>query len=134
MKSIVVMALLACSLSAIAADSCAKASTNLGQAERKMYVRSISSNLSQWQPPAQIKIDRKLTIANWTAVWAMPSNTNQSVFVYSQEKSGLVFHDVWKDHTAAFDKTSIVQWVKKLSPTVPDDFANCLAETVSTKP
>jgi hypothetical protein len=62
---------------------------------------------------------------------ATPPGTEQRVFVYSLEKSGPVFHDVWRSHVAPSDKTSAVKWVKKLFSVVPDDFAERLAETVA---
>jgi hypothetical protein len=50
---------------------------------------------------------------------------------YSQEKSGMMFHDVWGGYATPSDKPDIVHWVKKLSSSVPDDFAECFAETVT---
>lgn len=116
---------------AFASGPCATASTTLTQPERKMYARSISSNLSKWQPPAQIKVQKAVTVANWTAVWATPTGMEQGVFFYSQEKSGLVFHDVWGGYAASSDKANVTQWVMKLSPSVPNDFAECFADAVT---
>ena len=130
-KTILIPLLLASSVPAFASDTCAKASTNLTPPERKMYARSISSNLSKWQPPAQIHLQKALTVANWTAVWATPTGAEQGVFFFSQEKSGLVYHDVWGGVAAPSEKVSVVQWVKKLSPSVPDDFAQCFADAVT---
>lgn len=131
MLTVVILAVMMISASAFAADPCAKASTTLPAVERKMYARSISSNLTKWTPPAQIKIDKGLTLAGWTAVWASPKDLEQGIFFYSQEKSGLVFHDVWGGYATPEDKPNIMQWVKKLSPSVPTDFAECIANTIT---
>ncbi len=131
MKTLTVIAFLMASFSAFAAAPCAKVSTTLTPVQRKMYARSISSNLTKWQSPAQIKIDKALTLENWTAVWATPQNAEQGIFFYSQEKSGLTFHDVWGGYATPSDKPNIVQWVKKLSPSAPDGFAECFAEIVT---
>jgi hypothetical protein len=133
MKTLTALALLIASFSAFATTPCAKVSTTLTPAQRKMYARSISSKLTKWRPPAQIKIDKALTLENWTAVWATRQNAEQGIFFYSQEKSGLTFHDVWGGYATPSDKPNIVQWVKKLSSSVPDDFAECFAETVTTR-
>lgn len=130
MKIFVITTLLMFSRFAFAANPCAREVTVLTAAQRKMYARSISSNLTKWQPPAAIKIDRALTIDNWTAIWATPKDMEQGVFFYSREKSGLTFHDVWGGFATPSDKPDIVRWVKKLSPSVPDDFAQCAAETI----
>jgi len=129
--AVVALAMLVFSGSAFAADPCAKTSTALVAAQRKMYARSISSNLSRWTPPAQIRIDKALTLEGWTAVWATPKDLEQGIFFYSQEKSGLTFHDVWGGSATPADKPNIVQWVKKLSPSVPPDFAECIANTIT---
>ncbi len=117
--------------SAVAANPCAGESTTLSAAEKKMYARSISSNLTKWEPPAQIKIGKAISLKNWTAVWATPKDAEQGVFFYSQEKSGLTFHDVWGGFAVPSDKPDIVRWVKKLSSSVPDNFAECAAETIA---
>ena len=130
-KTVLMAFLLARSLSAFAAEPCAKASTQLTPPERKMYARSISSNLFKWQPPAQIKIQKSLVVANWTAVWATPTGAEQGVFFYSEEKGSLVYHDVWGGYATPSEKAKLVQWVKKLSPSVPDEFAQCFADTVT---
>jgi hypothetical protein len=131
MKIITAITLLLSSFSVFAATPCTGASTTLTSAQRKMYARSISSNLTKWQSPALIKIDETLTLHNWTAVWAAPKDMEQGVFIYSQEKSGLTFHDVWGGYAEPSDKPIIVRWVKKLAPSVPDDFAECVAETIT---
>lgn len=43
----------------------------------------------------------------------------------------MMFHDVWGGYATPSDKPDIVHWVKKLSSSVPDDFAECFAETVT---
>lgn len=131
MKDLVAIFLLISSLSASATVPCAKVSTTITPVQQKMYGRSISSNLAKWQPPDQIKIDKELTMGNWTAVWATPKGAEQGIFFYSQEKSGLTYHDVWAGYATPAEKPSIVQWVKKLSPSVPNDFAECFADTVT---
>lgn len=80
MKTLTALILLIASFSAFAAAPCAKVSTTLTPAQRKIYTRSISSNLTKWQPPAQIKIEKALTLENWTAVWATPPNAEQGIF------------------------------------------------------
>jgi hypothetical protein len=130
-KILAIAILLMLSRSAVAANPCAGESTNLFASEKKMYARSISSNLTKWEPPAQIKIAKKISLKNWTAVWATPKNTEQGIFFYSQEKSGLTFHDVWGGFALPSDKPDIVRWVKKLSSSVPDNFAECAAETIT---
>jgi hypothetical protein len=127
----VIAVLLMFSGSAIAANPCASVSTTLSAAEKKMYAQSISSNLTKWEPPAQIKIEKAISLKNWTAVWATPKNTEQGIFFYSQEKSGLKFHDVRGGFALPSDKPNIVRWIKKLSSSVPDDFAECAAETIT---
>jgi len=127
MKTIAFM-FLACTLTAYAADPCATAKTTLTAAEKKMYARSISSNLTKFVPPAQITVDRSMSIGNWTAVWATPKSAEQGVFFYSQEKSGLKYYDVWGGYAQPAEKSSLVQWVKKLDPSAPDAFAQCFAE------
>jgi hypothetical protein len=131
MKILVIAVLLVFSGSAVAANPCAGESATLSAAEKKMYARSISSNLTKWQPPDQIKIDKATSLKNWTAVWATPKGVEQGIFFYSQEKSGLTFHDVWGGYATPSEKPGIVQWVKQLSSSVPDDFAQCFAETVT---
>ena len=131
MRTTVALALLICSLPAFGADSCANVSTALTAPQKRMYARSISSNLTKWQPPAQIEIDRSLTLGNWTAVWATPKDMEQGIFFFSQGKGGLAFRDVWGGYATPSDKPDIVRWVKKLSPSVPDDFAECFAKTVT---
>lgn len=131
MKIPTAFALLIASFPAFAATPCAKVSTALAPAQRKMYARSIASNLTTRQPPSQIKIDKAITLENWTAVWATPKDMEEGIFFYSQEKNGLTFHDVWGGYATPADKPDIVQWVKKLSPSVPNNFAECFAETVT---
>ncbi len=133
-KIVLISLLLARSVSAFASAPCATASMKLTPPERKMYARSISSNLSKWQPPAQITIQKSLTMENWTAVWATPAGVEQGVFFFSQEKSGLVYHKVWGGHATSSEKATVVQWIKKLSPSVPDDFAQCVADAVTVGP
>jgi len=112
LKSLVIMAFLMISVSAFAAGPCANKVKDLITAERKMYARSISSNLSKWQPPSAVKIDKALTIGNWTAIWASPKDLEQGVFIYSQEKTGLSFHDVWGGYATPSEKPEIVRWIK----------------------
>jgi hypothetical protein len=131
LKSLVVMAFLMISMSAFAAGPCAGKVTTPTTTQRKMYARSISSNL-KGQSPSTIKIDKTLTIDNWTAIWASPKDMEQGVFVYSQEKTGLTFHDVWGGYATPSEKPEIVRWVKHLSTSVPDDFANCFAAAITT--
>ncbi|QNI36854.1 hypothetical protein [Edaphobacter albus] len=128
MRRIGLLILAVSTLTAAAADPCATAKKTLTTAEKKMYARSISSNLTQWQPPTKIRIDRAITVGSWTAVWATPSGAEQGVFFYSQNASGLKFHDVWGGYATPDEKPSIVQWVKKLDSSVPNSFAECFAE------
>jgi hypothetical protein len=107
MKTLTALALLIASFSAFATPPCAKVSTTLTPAQRKMYARSISSKLTKWRPPAQIKIDKALTLENWTAVWATRQNAEQGIFFYSQEKSGLTFHDVWGGYATPSDNQTL---------------------------
>ena len=126
------MAFLMISISAFAAGPCASKVTTLTPTQRKMYARSISSNL-KGQSSSTIKIDKALTIGNWTANWASPKDLEQGVFIYSQEKTGLSFHDVWGGYATSSEKPEIVRWVKQLSTSVPDDFANCFAATITAR-
>ena len=130
LKSLIVMALSLISISAFAAGPCADKVTTLTGPQRVMYARSISSNL-KGQSPSTIKIGKALTIGNWTAVWAAPKDMEQGVFFYSQEKTGLTFHDVWGGYATPSENPEIARWVKQLSTSVPDDFAKCFAETVT---
>jgi CheY-like chemotaxis protein len=131
LKSLVCVIFLMISISAFAAGPCASKVTTLTTTQRKMYARSISSNL-KGQSPSTIKVDKALTIGNWTAIWASPKEMEQGIFIYSQEKTGLSFHDVWGGYATPSEKPEIVRWVKQLSTSVPDDFANCLAATITT--
>ncbi len=131
MNVLAIAILLMFSRDAVAATPCAGASTTLSAAEKKMYARSIASNLTKWEPPAQIKIDKAISLKNWAAVWATPKNAEQGIFFYSQGKSGLTFHDVWGGFALPSDKPDVVRWVKKLSSSVPDDFAECAAEIIT---
>lgn len=130
-KGVLISLLLAHSVAAVAAGPCATASTGLTQSQRTMFARSISSNLSNPQPPSHIKVEKAFTIANWTAVWATPANSEQGVFFYSKEKSGLVYHDVWGGVALPSEQRDVAQWVMKLSPTVPASFAQCFAHKVT---
>ncbi len=130
-KIILMSTLLAHATSAFAAETCKKAVPDLTPPERKMYARSISSNLTKWQPPAQIKVQKSLSLANWTAVWATPTGAEQGVFFFSHDKSGLIYHNVWAGHATASEKQNVAEWVRKLSPSVPDDLAECFADAVT---
>ncbi len=123
--------LLAHSLYGLSEEPCTGASTSLSPSARKTFARSIASNLTKWQPPTQIKVQQVLSIGNWTAVWATPSGMERGVFFYSQEKDGLVYHDVWGGYAAPSDQEGIVQWVMKLSPSVQKSFAECFAGMVT---
>jgi hypothetical protein len=130
-RVIAIAFLLTSALCARAADPCARANTTLTPAQRKMYARSIASNLTSWHPPAQIEIDKAMSLGNWTAVWAKPGDTRQGVFFYSEDKSGLKYHDVWNGSVTPPDRSQLVQWVEKLDASVPEEFARCFAQTVT---
>lgn len=127
MKSIILMVFFGSTMAA-AADPCATANTTLTMAQKKMYARSISSNLQRWQPPTKIKIEKTIAIDHWIAVWATPSGAEQGVFFYSQDANGLKFHDVWGGYAMPDERPSLVKWVKKLDSSVPNHFAECFAE------
>jgi hypothetical protein len=131
MKVLVITVLLTLSSSVIAANPCAGVSTTLSATEKRMYARSVSSSLTNGATPAQIKIEKAISLKNWTAVWATPKDMEQGIFFYSQEKSGLKFHDVWGGFALPSDKPDIVRWIEKLSASIPDDFAECAAETIA---
>jgi hypothetical protein len=130
-KSAIFLALLGTTLTAVAADPCATANTTLTAAQKRMYARSISSNLTAWQAPAKIKIEKAITVGNWTAVWATPSGAEQGIFFYSRKASRLKFHDVWGGYASPSEEPSLVQWVKKLDSSVPSNFAECFAGTAT---
>jgi CheY-like chemotaxis protein len=131
LKSFLVVALSMASISAFAAGPCAGKVTTPTPAQRTMYARSISSNFSKQQSPSTVEIEKILTLHNWTAIWASPKDMEQGVFIYSQEKTGLSFHDVWGGYATPSEKPEVLRWIKKLSSSVPDDFANCLADTIT---
>ena len=127
-KGIILVVFFAMTLTAAATDPCATANTNLTVTQKKMYARSVSSNLTRWQPPAKIKIDKAIAMGRWIAVWATPSGAEQGVFFYSQDADGMKFHQVWGGYATPDEKSSLVRWAKKLDSSVPKNFAECFAE------
>ena len=132
MRLIAALILMASATSALAADPCANANTTLTPAQKKMYARSIASWLTKPHSPTQIKVSKIMSVGKWTAVWATPSDMEQGVYFYSQEKSGLKYRDVWGASTGPSDKPALVQWVKKLDASSPEDFAECFAQSVTS--
>ncbi len=130
-KAILVSLLWAHTFIAFATGPCSKVSTTLTPQLRKMYARSLSSHLTSGQSPAQIHVQRLLTIAPWTAVWATPANAERGVFFFSNTKSGLVYHDVWGGVASPSEQADVAHWIAKLSPIMPPSFAQCVAQSIT---
>ena len=130
-KTFLINILLVLTASAFASESCSNGSRTLTSPERKMYARSIASNLSKFRSPADITVQKALAVANWTVVWATPTGAEQGMFFFSQEKTGLVYHDVWGGYATPSERANVMRWVMQLSPSVPREIARCFADAVT---
>jgi hypothetical protein len=114
-----------------ASSPCDGVDRSLTAARQHQYAALIVKTVRRPHIPSDITVTRFMQSGPWSVAWGESKDFEPGVFFFHRTDDGLRFAHVWGGWAVPDDRPQLIKWVHSLGENVPNDLADCFAETVT---